>query len=245
MTININTNAVVKHTAKLEKLHKSALPVAVRATLNSAAFDVKTTTMPKKTETTFINKEKNFFKANSHVDMAKGFDLKSMQATVGFTESGLTGGNNFAVKDLEQQEQGGSIKGKSFIPMDPARGGNKAKTVRPVNRISAINKIANSAKGRVKGKNKQERFVKSAIYAGAGGYVLGNFERQKLFRIKSIKRKKGQTIVKKVPIYSFEENRSVRVKSTGFMKAATIESANKMESFYIREAEKQIKRLNR
>lgn len=245
MIININTDAVVKYTAKLEKLHRSALPVAVRNTLNSAAFDVKKTTMPKKAEATFQNREKNFFKANSRVDMAKGFDMKTMQATVGFTENGLKGGSNFAVKDLEQQEYGGAIKSKSFIPMDPARGGNKTRPVRPGNRLSTVNKIANSAKGKVKGRNKQERFIKSAVYAGVGGYVIGNFDKQKLFRINSIRKKKGNTIIKKTPIYSFEENRSVRVKATGFMREATIESASKMESVYIKEAEKQIKRLKK
>ncbi|MBL4809315.1 MAG: hypothetical protein JKY43_04565, partial [Phycisphaerales bacterium] len=43
---NVNTDAVVSLTNKLEKLHKSAFPVAVRGTLNSAAFDVKQKSMP-------------------------------------------------------------------------------------------------------------------------------------------------------------------------------------------------------
>lgn len=41
MQLNVNTDATVALTNKLEKLHKSAFPVAVRSTLNSAAFDMK------------------------------------------------------------------------------------------------------------------------------------------------------------------------------------------------------------
>jgi hypothetical protein len=245
MQLNINADAAVKFTNKLEKLHRSALPNAVRSTLNSAAFDVKQKTMPETSKKAFVNRQPNFFKANSRVDMAKGWDLKTMKATVGFTEQGLKGGNNFAVKDLEQQEYGGAIKKKSFIPLDPARGGNKAKPVRPMNRLSQITRIANSNKGMVRGKNKAERFVKSAIHAGAGGYVIGNFDKKTLFRIDSLRRVKGNTVIKKKAIYSFEENRSVRVGATGFMKKASLMSAKKMNDLYIKEAEKQVKRLTK
>lgn len=243
MQLNINADAAVKFTNTLEKLHKSALPNAVRSTLNSAAFDVKQKTMPEKSKTTFVNRQPNFFKANSRVDMAKGWDLKQMKATVGFTEQGLKGGNNYAVKDLQQQEYGGTIKKKSFIPTDVARGGNKAKPVRPVNRLSGINKIVNSAKG--KGKTNQQKFLASAMHAGAGGYVMGNLPKKVLWRIDSINKVKGRIQIKKKALYSFQENRSVTVGATGFMREASLMSANKMNDIYIREAEKQVKRLSR
>lgn len=240
MTLDINTDGVKVYSEELKKLHRSALPVAIRNTINGAAFDVKQNTMPRTSGDTFVNRQSNFFKANSRVDMAKGFDINSMQAVVGFTENGLKGGNNFAVKNLEQQEYGGTINSKSFIPLETARAGNNATPVRPRNRLSAINNVVNSAKGRVKGKNKKERFVKSAIYAGVGGYVIGNFTKQQLFRITSIRKKKGSIVIKKTPIYSFEEDRSVNVKETSFMREASIQSAKKMESIYIKQAGKQI-----
>ena len=239
MQLNINTDAAVKHTNTLEKLHKSALPNAVRSTLNSAAFDVKQRTMPETSKTAFVNKVPNFFKANSRVEMAKGWDLKQMQAVVGFTEQGLKGGSNYAVRDLEQQEYGGTIRKKSFIPLDPARGGNKAKPVRPVNRLSQINKIVNSNK--VTGKTGRQRFLKAAMQAGAGGYVIGNFEKKTLFRVESATRGRLKTKA----LYSFEDNRSVTVSATGFMRKASMTSAKKMNDFYIKEAEKQVKRLKK
>ena len=241
--LNINTDEVVKFTAKLEKMHRSALPVAIRTALNSAAFDVKKSTMPASAERTFTNREKNFFKANSKVEMARGFNVKSMQATVGFSEQSLKGSTNYAVKDLEQQEYGGTIDSKSFIPMDPARGGNKVRPVRPVNRLATINKLTNSQKG--SGKSLKNKFIRSAIAAGVGGYVLGNFVRKQLFRVDDIKKKRGKTFIKKTPLYSYEENRTVTVKATGFMREASLQSGNKIEKYYIREAEKQFKRLAR
>lgn len=242
MQININATAVVKYTDTLERMHRSALPNAIRSTLNSAAFDVKQKTMPV-TSKRFTNRVPNFFKANSRVDMAKGWNIRQMKATVGFTSKGLKGANNYAVEELEQQEHGGTIRKRAFIPLEKARGGSNSRPVRPGNRLSTINRIANSGKAR--GKNKKERFVKSAIHIGKGGYVIGNFQKKILWRIDTINRVNGKTKIKTTPMYSFEENRSVRVKATGFMKEASILSANKMEQYYIREANKQINRLRK
>lgn len=241
MILNINSDAAVKYTNKLEKLHKSALPNAIRATLNSAAFDVKQKTMPAKADAEFVNRQPNFFKANSRVEMAKGWDVNSMKATVGFTEQGLKGGNNYAVKDLEQQEHGGTIKGKSFIPTDEARGGSNARPVRPGNRLSSINKIINATN---KKGDLRKHFLAAAYKVGPGGYVIGGLSKKILWRIDSIGRKSnGRLKLSMKPIYSFKENRSIRVKATGFMREASLLSADKMERFYAIEASKQVKRL--
>lgn len=242
MMLNINSDAAVKFTNTLEKLTRSALPNAIRSTLNSAAFDVKQNTMPAKAKSEFINRQPNFFKANSRVEMAKGWDVSNMKAIVGFTENGLQGGSNYAVKDLEQQEHGGTIKSKSFIPTDEARSSrSNAKPVRPVNRLSNVKNVVKAGK---KGAKKSD-FVKSAIHAGVGGHVIGNFIKKKLFRIDSIKKSRSSIKIRKTAIYSFEEGRSVQVKATGFMRSASIESANKMEGFYAIEAARQIKRLQK
>jgi hypothetical protein len=84
---DINTKAVVIFTNKLEKFRKSALPAAIRNTLNSAAFDVKQKTMPVSAEKNFVRRKPNFFKANSKVVMAQGREVKGLKAIVGFTSS--------------------------------------------------------------------------------------------------------------------------------------------------------------
>ncbi len=235
MKLNINMNAVVKHTAKLEKIRKSALPIAVRGTLNDAAFDVKTKTMPVQSRSDFINRSPNFFKANSRVEKAVGFDVNNMKSIVGFIDSGLRGDNNFSVKDLEQQERSGDIKGKSFIPLDSARKGGHNTLVKPANRLSVINKII-VAKNMGAGSKKQQ-FIKAIYKAGAGGYVLGSNIKGEdtLWRVNSIDA--DARTFSLTPLYDFRKGRSVHVKETGFMQTASLHSAAKLQKFYIAQAQ--------
>ncbi len=239
MKLNINTDAVVRHTNTLEKLHRSALPVAVRTALNSAAFDVKQNTLLKQTDKDFTIRQKNFFKANSKVEQAQGFDLRNMMATVGMVEGSLKGGSNYAVKDLEQQEEGGTIIGKSFIPLLSSRTGNSmAKAVRPMNRLSAINKIVNYKNA--KGVNDKQKFVKSVYHAGVGGYVIGKVkDKEILWRVNSLNKSSGGKF-KLTALYSFHKKRSVRVHNRNFMENASLTSAKSIEKYFIEAAEKQI-----
>lgn len=238
MILNVNSDAAVKFTNTLEKMHRSALPNAVRATLNSLAFDVKKNTMPAKAEQTFTQRVPNFFKANSRVDMAKGWNVDQMQATVGFM-GGRSEGSDQAVKELEQQEYGGTIASRSFIPLTSARGGSSSKKVAPRNRLSRIQRVVNAAT--MQGKSPAQQFRHAVGRAGAGGYVIGNNANRTLFKVESISR----SGYKLKPLYSYRENRTVRVNGTGFMRAASLESAPKGERFYQQEAKKQIERLNK
>lgn len=238
--LNLDNKSVRVLTSKLEKLHRSALPVAARGTINSAAFDVKQKTMPASAKSAFVERRANFFKANSKVDMAKGFNMKTMKATVGFIDAKLSGSDNHAVKDLVQQEYGGTIKGRSFIPTDAARGGSSTKPVRPGNRLQRIRKLANAQK--ISGSNNKQRFIKAVFEVGRGGFVLAELNGKKyLWKVNSLNQKTGK--YKLTMLYTFENNRSVKVKQTSFMREATLKSANRMARFFDKEAKRQIKRL--
>lgn len=240
MQLNINTDAAVKFTNTLEKLHKSALPVAIRESLNGAAFDVKTKTMPSKAASTFISRTKGdqFFKANSKVDKATGFNVNGMIAGVGFFENKLINqSTNWAVKDLEQQEDSGIINLKTFIPTVFARqGGTKKGLVKPNFRLNKIRpKIVNA--NTLSGKNERQKYVIASHKAGIGGFVL---YKRMLWQIKSFK---ANAKIERIPIYSVTKGRNVKVKGTQFMKLASLESNKKLEGYYIAEAKKQIDRL--
>lgn len=241
MQININNSAIVKHTAKLETLRKSALPNAIRGTLNDAAFDVKQKTMPSQAKEKFINRSPNFFKANSRVEKAIGFDVNTMKSVVGFIDTGLRGENNFSVKDLEQQEHSGTIKGKSFIPMDTARQGQAHnQLIKPANRLSRITNVvvANKLSG-----TKRQQFRKAIVKAGAGGYVLGGDIKGEdiLWRVDSIDTS-GLNRFSLTPLYDFRKARSIHVDQTNFMRIASIDSAEKMNGFFTAQAEFWIKK---
>lgn len=247
MQLNINTDAVVRFTAKLEKLHKSALPIAIRGALNDAAFDVKQNTMPAKARMDFVNRNPNFFKANSKVEMANGFNINTMKSTVGFFENKLQNqSTNFAVKDLQQQEIGGTIGGKSLIPLNTARASNNAsKLVRPNARLKAIKHAVNA--NNQKGISKKEKFVKAALKAGVGGFVIGGTIKGEtiLWKVSSlssnIKSKKFNG--KLIPLYDYVKGRHISVHATHFMKKASLESAKKLDMFFVKRAKQQIEKL--
>lgn len=258
MQLNINTDAVVKFTNTLEKLHKSALPSAIRGTLNKAVYDVKTNTMLKSAGQTFIKREPNFFRANSKFENAIGFNVNQMKATVGFLETGLRGENNYAVKDLEEQEYGGKIDGRSFIPMKAARFGGKGR-VRPNARLEQIkNKIPNAVNTKSVGKRfLKQKFIRTAIKAKelnyTNAFMLGNLKNgsQTLFRVDELHtatRSQGsfgsrKLHIKLTAIYRVKKNRLFKVKQTSFMRKASVTSANKLNEYYIAEATRQFEKF--
>lgn len=117
---NVNTQACVLLVNKLEQLHKSAFPLAVRGTLNAAAFDVKMRTLDESATQNFIRRSPTFFKRFSGVNRATGWNIDSMRAEVGMTAEG--GGASelsarTAVANMEVQEEGGKItEGLEYLP---------------------------------------------------------------------------------------------------------------------------------
>lgn len=232
MIINIDTDEVVVFTNKLHAISKSALPQAIRATLNGTAMDVKKNTMPKQASEEFTQRNPNFFKANSRVDFARGNDIRLMESTVGFIAK------DQAVEDLEEQEYGGTIESRSFIPMDTARvGGTNQSKLRPSNRISKVKKVVNS--NTMQGATPQSKFRAAVKKAGVGGYVIGNNASQTLWRIESI----DGSNVKMKPLFSYKKGRTVHVSETKFMRTASMESGEGMNKRFIQEAEKIFDRL--
>lgn len=245
MVFNVNTDASVQHANRLEKISKNALPNAIRSTLNNTVFDVKTKTMPKFSDKSFTKRQPNFFKANSKYEKAVGNNVKTMKATIGMVSTGLSGTDNYAVKDLEKQESGGTILHRSFVALKTARIGNSPnKPVRPNARLSKINRIVNVRNS--SGNTSKEKFVKAVIEAGPDGYVMGG-KKNILYQVKykgksNITTKKSNFTFKLIPLYQFRKGRKVKVKSTNFMKDASLESGRKMEKLFAIEAERQIKK---
>lgn len=241
--LNINTDAIVAYTNRLEKLHKSDLPIAIRNTLSKAALETKTRSLLKISSNKFTNRNKTFFKAKSRFQRALGFDINKMKATVGMVDLRRSG-NDHAVRNLEQQEHGGKIRGKSFIPTDKARvGGNPSKPVAPRNRISRIpiRNVIRTRKSR--GKNKDQRFIRSVIMAkrkfGTKAYILTD---RILFRVNnlSFNKRSRKLRLKITPLYSFKRGRSANVTATNFMRESSLIQAKRLDIFYKNEAQKRI-----
>lgn len=249
MFFNVNASEVVVLTNKLEKLHRSALPLAVRGALNGTAFRMKQKTLIETTNRVFTNRAKTFFKANSTVKRADGWNVDSMYSEVAMTSNKLRGGNNYAVQDLWQQEKGGNIGGRSFIPISSGArvSGRYQKNVKSKKRIGIISQVIDARNS--KGKNNKEKFVKASIAAGVGGFVMSadtiSTGARIVYEIRSIKKVGGRTVVKQIPVYSYLKGRLVKVNGTGFMQLSATKAAKNLPSLYQREAERQIKRLMR
>lgn len=246
MQLNINSSAVVVMTNKLEKLHRSALPVAIREALNMAAFDVKKNTMPKDAKV-FTQRNPTFFKSTSKVQPATGFSVKTMKSIVGFMPQSGSKESGGATEDLQQQEESGTIGHRSFIPLAGARSGNNYnRRVSNKMRLAVIKSRIIDAK-KSKARTKAGQFFSSAWHVGAGGFVLSSWKNKHgnrlLMSIEGIKRLGGNTKVKYKPVYAVKSNRSVKIGATHFMSKASTTSANKIERAYIAAAEKQIQRL--
>jgi len=262
INFNIAALPVVQHSVRLQTMHRSAFPVAVRNTLTRAAIGVKVGEMPQQAARTFTQRQRTFFKANSRFEKATGYDVNTMVAKVGFANLKPKVTKDYAVQDLEQQEHGGLIDKKAYIATDIARNANsRARMVRNAFRTTNImNQVFDSRSTNLHGaKNDKEKYVLSSLYAKKGGFVLGNiplkngaiglYQIQSVTRVKKTRKtkagrvfKSGNTVVKSKLIYSVKKGRRTRVKATHFMQRASDRSAAKMNKYFIEEANKQYSR---
>jgi len=260
-TFHIDSSACIRHAYLLDQIGKSAIPVAVRQTLNQAAFDTKKRVQDN-SKNPFIHRRLTFFKASSSVNPAKGLDVNTMQSEVGFTPNPLKKTrNDHSVQDLEQQENGGLIGGKAFIPLNAARNSKSPRRMVKENyRMSVLeNKIVRASANK-KGKNKGQRFILSSIFAHVGipmanakdGFIMGEIKGGKryLFKINSVHRPKGarNTFVNSTAIYSVEKGRKVTPGSKGgahhhFMRNESLLHVKAMEANFVKFAEIKIKQV--
>jgi len=209
---DVNMKEVIELTDKLEQLHRSALPSAIRNTLNDAALKTKELA-PKVAKQKFITRSPSFIKAFTAANKAKGFDVNTMRADVGFNKS-----KGSKVADgLEKQEKGGIIAGRKLIPHDKGRvSKSHSKRLRGKHKFTSIS--IGTSKRRKKG---LKYFL---IKKGGKGTV---FERV------------GKKIV---PIYHYRSTKKSRVSRIGFIESSAKLATKKIPEFYKNNAEFQIKK---
>lgn len=255
--VNIKSGPLKHYAEKLKTLNRSALPVTVRKTLNDTAYHLKKESMPKHADRRFKKRQPNFFKANSKVIPAEGFNISDMSSQVGFYSNNLRGKNNRAVADLEKQEDGGYINKKTFVAEEGARVSDKKTGLVKANRRlgklpSLLNRVAiTGPKGKTKTgkmfsiKSRKQRFIRAAFMAKKqfNGFILGNRNRSgnRTLSVISSLVKRGNTIsIKRAAFYNVKDGRAVKVKATQFMKRASYESGLRMEYFFIKNSQEKI-----
>lgn len=229
-SFNINTDALVGLTNKLEQLHESAMPIAVRGTLNDAAFDMKQVTAPREFNDNFTIRKKTFFRSHTRVNKSKNtFDIDSMESSFG-----VIAGKSKSGDELEKQEHGGIVANRTYIPFKEARIGKTNSKL--VSKRFYLKNIKASKKNVFT----NQEVIKASFRAGKGGYIIYD---DVLFEVRAAKKRGTNGIyIKLNPVYSYKENRSVKVKKDPFMLPASIKTRKKMTRFYMVQANKRFKK---
>lgn len=120
-SFNIDNREVVQLTNQLERLHRSAMPVVVRQTLNTAAFEARRHAI-RQFKQNFTVRKITFISSHLTVNkVANTFSLSDMEATMGIPK-----GKSKAGDDLKFLETGGRGR-KHDAPTLLGRKGNKMK----------------------------------------------------------------------------------------------------------------------
>jgi len=250
--IDVNNRELINFAKKLDKIHRSKLPNAVRNTLNSVAFHTKKKTLQEEASKTFTRRNSSFFKRFSSVEMAKGFNINRMQSKAGMTAASRTGKPEQAGLDQTQQQQGGTIKGRTFIPLDTARvSNNNKKNVRRKNRIKNLKIVLNTKDAT--GQSPKKRFVSSAVVAikkfGSGAIIQHKRQdgKQFLYRVerggKNIKTREFS--IKVTPLYSVKKGRTIRVSAKPFTMRAGLKAQKLANKFFEQHAKRQLSKIRK
>lgn len=253
--VNVNTQASVAMINKLEQLHRSGFPLAVRGTLNAAALDVKTRTLDISAREHFIRRSPTFFKRFSGVNLARGWDINAMQATVGMTAE--TGGADAqraqtAISNMPKQEEGGQIAdGLDYMPASRI---SSLGAVRRKMRWSNMAKLSNGNSNTYTWKGKHQLTGGTTKSRQINALFMAAYT-QKVMRIKKGDRSFYIQVsaIEKTGINKFkidskllyvsrnEENRAVA--ATHFSRDAAKLTQPRIPAFFNVQAKKQIDRL--
>lgn len=242
--LDVNNDELIKYTAKLEKLHRSAFPSAVRNTLNDAAFKHKQL-IPKIAKQKFITRNPSFFKAFTTVNKAQGFNINTMVAT-----SGINSSKGSRVADgVEKQEKGGTIRGRKLIAHNDARTSrSKAKRVSKRNLLNKVNFHDATPAFRAHRGTRKSKFVAAIMSTAKSGkthMMLKTGSKGIVYQVTGISQNRNSKKVKfKIKkLYSVRNTKNTTVKGVNFMQISANLAQKKIPEFYKNNAEFQFKKF--
>lgn len=241
--LNVNTNANIILTNKLERLNKTAFPAAVRSTLNDAAFAMKQGNILYSAKRNMTVRNPSFFKKFTGVNRAKGFDVKLMQSEVGFvnTDPNKLKGRK-AIEGMEHNEVGGSDNtGAMYLPK--ARTSNSAN--RLVRKKSRFNKANIVRGGGSKARSKKAQFIANA-YVSAKENKPTFIETSKgrfLVQVTKFESDHKRLKIKMDFLMRSRKQNVAKAKATHFNKEAALKTQTEIEGFYAKNATFQFNRV--
>lgn len=250
---NVNTDASIILTAKLERLNKTAFPNAVRSTLSDGAFSMKQEGILKSAKKNMKVKAPNFFKANTGVDRAKGFNVNQMSATVGFMNKRGLSANKAVTYGMEANEIGATDStGLKYYPATRgSRGMVKKSQYFDKSNITESYKSSNIKTKKLASDSYMARAYSSLKSKKA--VFVNTSKGRALIKVKSItkykrsnKKKgisKGGLKINSTLLMMDRTHKKARAKATHFNKEAAIETSKMMDDFYAKNAKFQFEKV--
>jgi hypothetical protein len=245
MKLNVNTKANIVLTSKLERLNKTAFPSAVRSTLNDAAFEMKKTNIAESAKKNMTVRNKTVFKKFTGVKRATGFNIRSMEAEVGFIPKDGLKGSKVPI-GMESNEVGGTDS-SGFMYMPKTRTSNRS--TRLVRRNARYNKSKVLKIGRgatnINSKSKS-RFIVSAIESVEQKKPFHFATKKGFFLVQATSYNQGPDGKTKVKLDFLMRGRNkfkARAKATHFNREAALKTAQQIEVFYKKNAEYQFNKI--
>lgn len=216
--VYIDTVELDYYRKRLEKMHKSDFPLAVRGALNDVAFDVKKNTMPDVFGDRFTVRREKFLSSHSQVvKCSNTFDIKRMSSEAGVTDRDVAG------KQLKQIEYGGVI-GERMVPTKDTRIGNSLSNRQ--DKAFFYKKFQNKKSGKVidviKGNN---------VFKTKSGNIV-------LVKRSPLIIRKGVVISGKTKLLYHKRN--VSLKSRPFVQPSSEMSSEKIGVFFIKRAHERL-----
>lgn len=225
MQIKINSIAMKEYEKKLNDLHRSAFPNAIRSTLNDAAFEMKKDNLHTSAAKNFKHtRSKSFFKKFSGVKKATGWNINSMYSEIGLLDMGVKTAKT-AIDNMHMHEKGGSINEGATYLRDSRTSKSFGKLVRNQNYFKRSKYV--------KGKN----YVRKAFVALKENAIMKHGDY--LIRVNKIT--KGNKLRINTTLLMKKRN-NVRISPNNFITKAGIQTQKSIPLNFRKHAEKQIKK---
>jgi len=245
MRLDVNMDGAIQLTARMERLNRSAFPLAVRSTLNDLAFDMKQKELGNSFKKNFKPKagSLSYYKKLNRVEKAAGYNVNSMQSKVGLLSTNRND-QNF-ISGMEKQEFGGNIK-KGLRYLKDARGGSLRKRVSEDNYYKKSKMVKGPFR---RAGTKKSKFVASAIVSMRENKMmfLKTSKGKMLVKVNSI----SSSILDKKIKFDFNfiamsrKKKQTNLRARGNVKEAQEKTIVKVTRFYQKNADYQFNRALR
>ena len=225
MQIKIDSNAIKQYEKKLNDLHRSAFPNAIRSTLNDAAFEMKKDNLHTSATKNFKHtRSKSFFKKFSGVKKATGWNINEMYSEIGLLDMGVKTAKT-AIDNMHMHEKGGSINEGATYLRDSRTSKSFGRLVRKQNYFKRSKFV--------KGKN----YVRKAFVALKENAIMQHGDY--LIRVNKIT--KGRKLRINTTLL-MKKRKNARITPNHFITKAGIETRKSIPLNFRKHAQKQIKK---